>query len=68
MRGLLQSLLAGCYLQASDAELDRYLAFLRNPEGLRATQALLRGLTLAMADGAQPFGRSLPAVLAAAPR
>lgn len=68
MRGVLQSALAGCYLPASDAELDRYLAFLRSPEGLRATQALLRGVTLAMADGAQAFGRSLPPVFAAAPR
>jgi len=67
-RGMLQSMLAGCYLQASDAELDRYLAFLRSPEGRRATQALLRGVGLALSDGAQAFGRSLPGVIAAAPR
>ena len=67
-RGVLQSILAGCYRQASDAELDRYLDFLRSAEGLRATQALLRGISLAVAEGAQALGRSLPGLLAAAPR
>jgi len=68
MRGTMQSVLAGCYFQASDAELDRYLAFLRSAKGKRATHAVLRGVSEAVSDGAQAFGRSLPGLLAAAPR
>ena len=67
-RGLTLASLAASSAKAGDADLDRYLAYLRSVDGRRANQALIGAIGTAMSDAAEDFGRAIPALLRTAAR
>jgi Uncharacterized protein conserved in bacteria (DUF2059) len=51
---------ASTYATLSDAELARYLVFLKSPAGQNFNDAIMRALSAAMVDGSTAFGRGFP--------
>ncbi len=61
-RGMTQALFAEMYQVLPDAELARYLEFLRGPAGRQFLEATMQAMELALVDAAERLGSRLPAV------
>jgi hypothetical protein len=67
-RGMALASFAATYAALSDAELGRYLDYLRSPGGEHLNQVLFEALGVAVADASESMGRALPAPPAAQTR